>query len=124
MPKYGVCGTMGIRLMGDCEISVYKSVLRALGNPKNLHFWWNDRDKLLYVTGAMESTPLSIPVSDSYYRNRSGLKFRNVGLYRSIQNRFGQHDAGGIDLVGRAFPLQRMAVFQPHQTAKEAKFYE
>jgi hypothetical protein len=118
MPKHGVCGAMGIRLLKNSEISVYKSVLRALRCPSHLHFWWDERERLLYVTGANEQTPYSIPVSDGYYRHRSGLKFRNVGLYRAIQNFFGRNAESETNLVGRAFLHQGMVIFKPEDELK------
>ena len=36
-----------IRIKIDSEIGVYKSTLRALGCPTNIHFWWSENEEVL-----------------------------------------------------------------------------
>jgi hypothetical protein len=115
---------MGIRLMNGCDISIYKSVLRALGSPRYILFWRCKEEKLLCITGSETKTDCSISVSDCYYKNRSGLKFRNVALYRAIAEMFDRKGTDNINLIGRALPKHQMVVFNPNFLPKEAQINE
>ena len=75
-----------IRLRLGKDLAVNKKVLYALNNPKHIHFWWSESEKVLLIGKAAEKTPLSFKINDCYYTTKNGLRFEKRQLIQTIMN--------------------------------------
>ena len=108
-----------IRIKVGCEIGLYKSALRALGCPTNIHFWWNENKKALFVSAANEITDMSIPVHKDYYNYMNGLKISNKQLLRAIQMLFNWEDGAEKKIRGNFIPELKMIEFKANGKVTE-----
>jgi hypothetical protein len=118
MAKYGTNPTVGIRLQQGRLISVYKGVLRGLGYPPYLQFWWSAKEGALVLTPCVEQLAASIAVGEGYYANRNGFRVANRPLYASICHLLGVGDRDEVKLHGDKFLYQRMFVFRLEDRTK------
>ena len=58
------------------EMSINKKVLRTLGNPEHILFWWNKSKRVLFIGTSLDETPLSFRIGPSYYNSRTIFKIR------------------------------------------------
>lgn len=111
------CG-LAIRIKMGQGIGLYKSVLRELGCPTHIHFWWSENAKALLVGACEEETLTSISISQSFYTNKSGLIFSNKRLMRAICRLTGWQNDFDYKLVGEFIPELNMVAFKTDTVAE------
>jgi hypothetical protein len=104
------------------EIGFSINVLRLIGCPFYLDFWWGDKEKLLLVSAAKEPSEASIRLPNSTY-TRSGAPFvRNKKLRQVIQGLTGIANNSIVIFRGEYVPEVDMVVFQTNGTTRVEVF--
>jgi hypothetical protein len=73
-----------IRIKCGKEMSINKMVLHALNNPENIHFWWSKSKRVLLISSALETTPLSFNINDHYYKTKAGFKIEKRQFIQTV----------------------------------------
>jgi len=94
------------------DIAFHRDVMRLLGDPIHLNFWWSEREKMLLVGGTDTPTDKSVPVPGSFYTRKSGPRLRNRPLRRAIKTLLGGSDSTIFKLHGVFVPELQMIAFK------------
>jgi len=102
---------IGIYFRRDNRISIYRGVIRMLGNPDYINFWWGARDRVLLVSTATEPNDNSVCIADSYKNVKQGLRFQNIKLLSAITMLVNKKDIRTYRLRGEYIPELNMVAF-------------
>jgi hypothetical protein len=115
-------GEIAMRVHMSREIGFSIKVLRLIGCPFHLDFWWGDKEKLLFVGAAKEPSETSIKLPNSTY-TRNGAPFvRNKKLRQAIQGLTGIADNSIAIFHGEYVPEVKMVAFQTCVTTRAEVF--
>lgn len=73
-----------IRIRIGSDVGVYKSVLRTLGSPENIFFWWSEAEKVLLVGVGDETSKMSVPIPNRCYEKTNGFVSTNKQLLDAL----------------------------------------
>jgi hypothetical protein len=94
------------------EVGFNRNVMRLLGNPLHVEFWWAEHSNVLLVGAAKELTDKSIVLPFSTY-TRCGAPFvRNVKLRRALKVLIGMEDDAVAIFHGEYVPELDMVAFR------------
>ena len=111
-----------IRIKMDVDIGIHKSVLRILDCPKNVHFWWSEKEKTLAISGVSEPTELSISIPDHFYRHGTGgSKLKNAKIRKALKNLADWKDKSVHVLTGVFIPEFKIVVFKTNEEKTEVQ---
>jgi hypothetical protein len=110
-----------IRVYMGVNIGIHRSVLRFLGNPESLHFWWSESEKALLVAPCPAQSRAAVPISTRYYETNNGCVFSNRQLMRAIQNLTGWPDGSKNKIKGSCLPEQKMVAFRINEAITEVR---
>jgi hypothetical protein len=115
-------GEIAMRVHMSREIGFSKKVLRLLGCPWHLDFWWGGDEKLLLVSAAKKPTDISIPLPGSTYDRNGAPYVRNRGLRRKIQGLTGIADNSIVVYYGDYVPELDMVAFRTNGAERQEVF--
>ena len=89
----------GFSMRNGRVLSINKIALRLLGCPRHILFWHSENENTLFIAASDGTSALSFPVSDMYYRSKSGYQLENKNLIRAVKNcaKWGSHSTCAVD---------------------------
>jgi len=103
--------TLGMYFDSDNRISIYRRVLRVLGDPNYINFWWGERERVLLISTTQE--PNENSVCTAYFiRENQGLRIREKRLYSAISALMEKKDISACRLSGEYVSEMNMVVFK------------
>jgi len=100
------------------DMSINKKVLRALGNPDHILFWWNESERVLLIGRALEKTSLSFWISDRYYNTRTCYKIKQHVFLRAIMKLAGWKCDMTYGVIGEFISELDMVAFKLDDAVK------
>ena len=113
---------VGIRISMWEEIIFYRHTLQLLGNPINIHFWWNEKEKILLIGAASEPTGGTVSISSCFHNQPNGPRIYNKNLLCIIQRLAGITDKTSVILTGEFVPDIKMVAFKLDKEKKEEHY--
>lgn len=101
-----------IRIRIGSDIGIYKSVLRALGSPENIFFWWSEDKKLLLIGVGDKASGMSVPIPHRCYDKTNGFVSTNKNLLNTIEALTGWKNGSKNKIAGKYIPEINMVVFK------------
>ena len=109
---YGVVSSRpAIRVSPGVKVAINRNVLRALGTPKHIQFWWSLSERLLLIGSAPSQSHYSIEISDHCYRLHGNTNFRNSKLMNAIMSVTQWNSNMTYAILGEYDPVLNMVIF-------------
>jgi len=110
-----------IRICEDKHLSLNRTVLRLIGKPRNIQFWWSEHENMLLVGGSDARTPQSFSVPDFYYDNShsESLKISRKRLIDMIFSRADLDNNYIYTVYGSYIPGLNMVGFKVYEADLE-----
>jgi hypothetical protein len=110
---YGVFSDQpAMRVKPGVKVSMNRNVLRSLGYPKHIQFWWADSEKTLLIGSAPSDVPSSLVISNYSYRVKGNINFRNALFLNSIAAVTKWQNGAAYSMLGEYVPELDMVAFR------------
>ena len=103
----------------DSYLGIYKSVLRSLGSPKDINFWWSESEGAFLISADNQPCDGRFAVPNSVYESNSGYTTHSKGLLNAMKDFTGWESGSKIKISGKYDPAIDMVVFKRADAVKE-----
>ena len=103
-------------------INIYKNVIKALGTPDYIDFWWSEREKALLIAAAKTPDNNSLNITGYANLDTKGLRMGNKKLLTTLKALLGLEPDVGYKAWGEYYTELKMVAyrvdaFQAHNNA-------
>ena len=110
---YGVASPKpAIRIKPGLKMALNRNVLRSLGNPSHIQFWWEPSKKALLVGSAPPDALSSYKISDYCYTVKGNINIRSTTFINAIMSATKWHKNKTYAILGDYIPELDMVAFR------------
>ena len=102
----------GLRLRFGKDMTINKRTLRILGEPRYIHIWWGESQRVILLAGAPEKTQYSFSVSAYCYTYFGKLRINTVGFIKAIMRVTNWRSDSVYMVCGEYIPELDMVAFK------------
>jgi hypothetical protein len=100
------------------KMAINRNVLRSLGSPKYIQFWWSDSENTLLISNAKNDTPSTYCISDYSYKLKGNMNIRSLVFLRAVINTTQWHENTAYAILGEYVPELDMVAFRASEAIK------
>jgi len=116
---HGVVSTKpAIRVKPGVKMAMNRHVLRSLGNPRYIQFWWSPSENTLLIGSSPEKERSSFEVSDYSYRTKGNMNIRSTMFVKAIMNVAQWDDHVVYSILGEYIPKLGMVAFRTNSAVE------
>jgi hypothetical protein len=108
-----------LRVCIGLNVGVCKSVLRALGCPTHILFWWSEDKKTILVGVGTNQKNAAIHVPKYYYDSTHGFVIKNQQLMNSFQELTSWENGSRNRIIGQYISDLNMVAFKTSEVITE-----
>ena len=100
------------------KMAINRHVLRSIGSPKHIQFWWSASEKTLLIGNAQIETPFSFGVSEYSYKTKGNMNIRSLIFLKALINTVKWQENAAYAMLGEYVPELDMVAFRTVDAVK------
>jgi hypothetical protein len=94
------------------KMAINRKVLRSLGSPRYIQFWWAAAENTLFIGGSDEKQPTTYEISDYCYRTKGNTNIRSRTFLKAIIRAANLDKDTAYAILGEYMPELGMVAFK------------